>query len=97
MIWLMIAYAVVLFYFAANPQRIVHRRRFRVAWMLFALVPIVSGLFTFLRAFTIGFAKSMAILEIISSSLSWTLIGVSLLIVLGALLPPDKESDGVGR
>jgi hypothetical protein len=55
---------------------------------------MVTGFFTFLRSFTVGFTRHMAVLEIISSSLSWLLLGVSLLIMLGAILPSDKGGNG---
>lgn len=92
MIWFMIAYVLGLFYFTANPEKIVHRRRFRLAWIVFAGVPLTSAFFTLLRAATIGSARSLAIVEIFSRSISWLLIGVSFLILLGALLPQDKRS-----
>jgi hypothetical protein len=85
----MIAYFAGLLYFAANPDKIVNRRRFRLAWMLFAVVVLISGFFTFLRTFTVGFTRSMAIIEIIGNALSWTVLGISLIIVLGAILPRD--------
>jgi hypothetical protein len=97
MTWFMIAYAVGLFYFAANPTRIANRKRFRIAWMLFAVVPMVTAFFTFLRTFTVGFTRSMAILEITSTSLSWLCIGVSFLILLGAILPPENRPADVNR
>lgn len=93
MIWLMIAYLLGLFYFAANPAKIVNRKRFRFAWMLFSVVPMVTGIFTFLRSFSVGFTRPSAVMEIISTSLSWLLLGVSLVVVLGALLPSDKGPD----
>jgi hypothetical protein len=92
MIWLMITHLLGLLYFAANPAKIVNRKRFRLAWMLFSVLPMVTGFFTFLRSFTVGFARHMAVLEIISNSLSWLLLGVSLLILLGAILPSEKKS-----
>jgi len=90
MIWLMIACLLGLFYFAANPNKIVNRPRFRAAWMTLAVIPIVSGFFTFLRSFSVGFVRPMAVMEILSNSLSWALLGVSLWMMLGAVLPADK-------
>lgn len=96
--WLMIAYFLGLLYFAANPTRIANRNRFRLAWMLFAAVPIVSGVFTFLRVFTVGFTRSMAVLEIIGNALSWAALGVSLIVLFGAILPPDTgQGDAADR
>jgi hypothetical protein len=89
MIWFMMAYLLGLFYFAANPTRIANRNRFRMAWVVFALVPGVTAVFTLLRTLTVGFTRSMAILEILSNGLSWLLLGVSLFLMLGALLPRD--------
>ncbi len=94
MVWFMIAYALGLFYFAANPTKIARRGRFRLAWILFALVLPNSALFTLLRSTTIGSARSLALLEIFSNSISWLLIGLSFLLLHGALLPPGKGPGG---
>jgi len=94
MIWFMIAYLLGLFYFAAHPAKIAQRRRFRRAWILFALVLPVSGLFTLLRSTTIGSARSLALLEIFSTGLSWFLLGASFWLLLGAVLPADKGTGG---
>ena len=90
MTWFMITYVLGLLYFAANPTRIANRKRFRMAWMLFAVVPMVIAFFTFLRVFTVGLTRSMVILEITSTSLSWLLIGISFILLLGAILPADE-------
>jgi hypothetical protein len=87
----MIAYAIALFYFAANPVKIANRKRFRLAWILFGAIPLVTALFTMLRTFTVGFTRYGAVFELISTSLSWLLLGISLLVVLKALLPRDND------
>jgi len=91
MIWLMVAYLLGLFYFVANPSKIANQKRFRLAWILFGIMPLISALFTMLRTFTLGFTRSGALLEIISNGLQWLLLGVSFLVVLSALLPRDKK------
>ncbi|MCU0787522.1 MAG: hypothetical protein MUC91_04930 [Verrucomicrobia bacterium] len=88
---MMIAYALALFYFAANPSKIVNRRHFRWAWILFGIIPLITALFTLLRTFTVGFTRYGAVFDLISTGLSWLLLGVSWLVLLKALLPRDTD------
>ena len=98
MTWLLAAYALGLLYFAANPKRIANTGLFRAAWIWFALIPINHFVFTLFRAGNIRSTRDLALVEVWSSGISWLLLGISLLILINALIPiEDNEQKNMER
>jgi hypothetical protein len=91
--WLLIAYVLGLFYFAANPGRISDKGLFRAAWIWYAIIPFNHFVFTLFRAGNIRSTRGLALVEIWSDGISWLLLGISLILLVTALIPAQKPDD----
>ena len=91
MTWLLIAYVLGLFYFAANPKKISNTGLFRAAWIWLGLIPVNHFIFTLFRAGNIRSTRDLALVEVWSNGISWLLLGISLLILINALIPCEED------
>jgi hypothetical protein len=94
MTWLLIAYGIGLFYFLIRQDHVADKDRFRMAWILFASIPLSHFVFTLLRvAFanpgkpTPRMARNMASVELWASGVEWLLLGISLIVLLTSIIP----------
>lgn len=87
MTWLLIAYLIGLLYFVANPGKVANRGAFRTAWIWFALIPVSNFVFALFRAGNISSTRDLALVEIWADGFGWLFFGISLLILMGALVP----------
>lgn len=90
MIWLQIVYLLVLVYLVINKSKISNINLFRGAWIAFALIPISNAVFTVFRAGNIRSTRGLALVEVWSNGLAWLLFGISLLILINALIPAEE-------
>ena len=91
MTWLLIAYTLVLVYLAANPNKIADKEVFRSAWICFAAIPVSNFVSTLFRAGNIRSTHKLALVEVWASGVSWLILGISLLMLINALVPKDNS------
>ena len=93
MTWIYLVYLVGLLYFATNQNRLVNKNAFRLAWIWFAIIPISQFVFTLFRAGNYRSSADLVLIEIWADGIAQLLFGISLILMLGALVP--KNSGGV--
>lgn len=91
MTWIFAAYLLGLFYFLANPEKVANKAGFRSAWIWLGMVPIANFVFALFRAGNIRSGGDMALVEIWADGIGWLFLGISLLVLIGALMPGDPE------
>jgi len=87
--WLFLVYGIGLFYLFINPEKAPNRNALKEAWFYFVGAIAVVFIFTFIRAGSIGNTKDMALTEIWSIGISWTLVSISMFMVTKAF--PDSD------
>jgi len=99
MTWTLIAYGAGLFYFLIRQDKVSSMDRFRVAWILFASIPLSHVFFTLLRAGSVNPGRpsprmvgNLASIELWSSGVEQLLLGVSLIVLMTAILPSNPTS-----
>ena len=100
MTWLLIAYGVGLFFFLVRQDLVVNKDRFRIAWIIFASIPLSHFFFAFIRAVSINpqrpsprMAGTIASIELWSSGVEWLLLGISLIVFLYSVIPGSKPNN----
>ncbi len=88
---LLAAYLLGLLYFVAHPDKVSNRAAFRTAWIWFALIPFGSVLSTLHIASEVRSTSGLAFAEVWANGISWLLLGISLLVLLKALMPKDSQ------
>ena len=96
MTWTLIAYGAGLFYFAARQDKVINKNRFRIAWIIFASIPLSHFFFILLRANNVNMRKpsprmagNLASIELWSSGVEWLLLAISLIVLMTAIIPND--------
>jgi len=95
MTWIFVVYGALLFVLAFDRKRIVQESLFRVAWILYSCIPFTHAFFTLFRAGCSGSPRKLVLVEIWTNGFAWLFLGISLLILLNALIPgppaPNRE------
>jgi hypothetical protein len=93
MTWIFVAYGALLFGLAFDRKRIVQESLFRAAWILYSCIPFTHAFFTLFRAG--GSPRKLVLVEIWANGFAWLFLGISLLVLLNALIPgapaPNRE------
>ncbi len=97
MIWILIAYLIGLLYLATHREKLSNAGSLRMAWIWFALIPIIQFFFSLFRAGNVGSARDLALVDVLADGVSWLLLGISLLCLTGSLAArrqPNAEPAG---
>ena len=94
--WFVIIYGVGLFYLLIHQDNVRDKNSFRITWILYCLAIMSSGVFALFKAGCSSsrvpssrIVKNLALIDIWSTGLTWLLLGLSLLILLRAVMPSD--------
>ena len=90
MSWLLIVYFVGLVCLALNQEKIIDKEAFRKAWKLYAGIMVNYCVFSLLKLLPIIF------LGLLSESISWLLISMSLFSLVEALVP-EKSTEAADK
>ena len=93
MTWIYLVYLAGLLYFAANQHRLVNKKAFRLAWIWFAVIPISHFVFALFRAGNFRSSGDLLLVEIWAEGIAQLLLGISLILMLGALLDKDSQDE----
>jgi hypothetical protein len=91
MTWIYLVYLLGLLYFATNQNRIVNKKGFRLAWIWFAIIPLSQFVFTLFRAGNSRSSGDLLLIEMWAEGIAQLLFGISLILMLGALVTKDSE------
>jgi len=99
---LLVGYLLGLFYFAANQSKIACKKSFRIAWILFVLIPINNFFFMFFRLFNvdgrISSTRTLALVNTWADGIVWLLLGISIFFLFRSLLANEsintEQKDG---
>jgi len=83
-----------------RQDQVANKDRFRIAWILFASIPLSHFAFTLLRAVFVNsgrrsprMAGHLASVEIWASGVVWLLLGISLIMLLYSIIPKSNPND----
>jgi hypothetical protein len=91
MTWLLIAYLLVLVYFTVNPGKRGRPGSFRLAWLLFAGIPLSHFFFALVRAGNMRDPRDLALTEVWADGVAWLLLGLSLIFLINAIAPAEEN------
>ena len=92
MTWIHIAYLLGLLFLATKLDNADRRDSFRKAWVTFALIPISVFIMHLFRAEQLEDREALQLVEIWEAAISNILLGVSLLFLVGALVPKEAPT-----
>ena len=91
MTWIYLVYLVGMLYLATHQNRLVNKRAFRLAWKWFAVIPISHFVFALFRAGNFRSSGDLVLIEIWADGIHQLLFGISLILMLGALVAKGSE------
>jgi hypothetical protein len=99
--WLFLTYGIGLFFLTLKSEVIKDRHYLRLAWLNFVGAIFVIPVFSLFKAISISVPrgdkfdssvlKEFGLADILANGVSWTLVGISLLFFIAAVLPGEEE------
>ena len=94
MIALLTTYLLGLLFLTFRNEPVLDRRRFRLAWVMFAMIPLCHAFFTLIRAMAFtsrehNLAENLALVTVWNEGAVWLLFAVSLFCLICAVLQND--------
>jgi hypothetical protein len=100
--WLYLTYGIGLFFLTLKSEYIKDRHYLRLAWLNYVCAIFVIPLFSIVKAVSFSIpregrvesnmVKELGLADTLANGISWTLVGISLLFFIAAVLPGDEET-----
>lgn len=92
--WIIIAYLLGLIFLATKLEDTARRKSLRAAWIAFALIPFWHFLMPLCRAGDALRPRTLELIDIWDQAIPSLLLGISFLLLAGALAPAQRKSIG---